>query len=90
MNEKAGKPDMLMSMLSKMVGIEPAQFQSTIEDFVKLGQNIGVQMNRIEANQLAMIEAMNDDRKRDGKPLIGYTGTDGVSYNRDSSTVSGA
>lgn len=74
------KPDMFMTMLSRMVGIPPQEFKSIIEGFIYTARNMGAQMDRIEANQLAMIEAMNDDRKRDGRPLIGYTDTGGIGY----------
>lgn len=75
-------PDMFMQMMSKMVGLKPEQFQKVIEGFIYTGRNMGAQMERIEANQLAMIEAMNDVRKHNGQSLIGYTDRDGTQYNR--------
>lgn len=75
------KPDFMMTMLSNMVGIPPEQFREIIEGFVYTARNMGAQMDRIEGNQLAMIEAMNDDRKRDGRPLIAYTDSGGIKYN---------
>lgn len=78
------KPDFMLTMLSNMVGIPPEQFKEIIEGFVYTARNMGAQMDRIEANQLAMIEAMNDDRKRDGRPLISYTDAGGIKYNGNS------
>ena len=75
-------PDMFMQMMAKMVGLQPEQFKEVIEGFIYTARNMGAQMERIEGNQLAMIEAMNDDRKQHGQPLIGYTDKDGTQHNR--------
>jgi hypothetical protein len=69
----ADKPDMFFVMLSKMVGIPPEEFKRTIEQFIHVATHAGVQMDRIEKNQLALIEAINAERKQAGLPLVGYT-----------------
>jgi hypothetical protein len=67
------KPDMFFVMLSKMVGIPPEEFKRTIEQFIHVASHAGAQMDRIEKNQLALIEAINAERKTAGLPLVGYT-----------------
>lgn len=76
------KPDFMMNMLSSMVGIPPEQFKEIIEGFIYTARNMGAQMDRIETNQLALIEAENDRRTKSGQPLIGYTDRDGSQRNR--------
>jgi len=75
------KPDMFMTMLSKMVGIEPGEFKKIIEGFIYTARNMGAQNDRIEANQLAIIEAMNDDRRERGKPALSYLDSSGQRHN---------
>lgn len=70
--------DMMMKMLSSMVGIPPEDFKKIIEGFIFTAKNMGSQMDRIERNQIALLEAENDRRATSGLPAIGYVYTDGT------------
>lgn len=66
------QPDFIVKMLAGMVGIEPSQFQTTIEQFIHTAQNMGAQMNRIEFNTIQLLEAENLRRKQEGKTFLPY------------------
>lgn len=80
--------DMLFRMMSKMVGMEPDQFKTIIQNFVNMGANAGSQLHRIEHNVLQMVETLNAERQTEGKPLIGYVDSNGRQYGTDGRPVS--
>ena len=82
----AEKPDFMIKMLAGMVGIEPEEFQRTIEQFIHTAQSLGAQMNRVEYNTIQLLKAENERRGRHNlncssemakQPFLNYYDTDG-------------